>query len=275
MRPPVPTRATAIVLAVACVVLHSGTTVAAPAGTALPPLLSPRQILVSAAASGHGESLFGPRDALLGLATLGAVAVSFPNDHQLSEESLEGTSRADRSLATAAQPLGNPLDLGPPMVLVWGLARVGGHPAVAAALARIGVSMVVAGACTQAVKLTAGRSRPDPALDDSRTFRPFSGAESFPSGHTTVAFSIAAAIDHETRSRWVPVIAYPLAGLVAWSRVHQRRHWTSDVLAGAALGGWAAWKTEDYLSSPGRRWLRGFGVAPAASPAGIALTRTF
>ncbi len=47
-------------------------------------------------------------------------------------------------------------------------------------------------------------------------------------------------------------MAYPLAGLVGWSRLHDRKHWPSDVLAGAAIGFGIAWKMEDALrADPG------------------------
>jgi membrane-associated phospholipid phosphatase len=63
---------------------------------------------------------------------------------------------------------------------------------------------------------------------------------------------MAAVISHETGSRWVPWVGYPLAGLVGWSRVHDNEHWTSDVVAGAALGAWVAVKSDDWLRS--RHW---------------------
>ena len=34
----------------------------------------------------------------------------------------------------------------------------------------------------------------------------------------------------------VPVIAYSLASLISLSRITENRHWTSDILTGAALG---------------------------------------
>jgi len=82
-------------------------------------------------------------------------------------------------------------------------------------------------------------------------FKPFSGHDSFPSGHTTLAFAAAAALDRETRSRWVPALAYPLATLVAWSRLHDRQHWVSDVVGGAAIGFGVAWKAEDFQRGRG------------------------
>lgn len=60
---------------------------------------------------------------------------------------------------------------------------------------------------------------------------------SFPSGHATGVFAVAAVFAHEFRdSRWVPWVAYGSAGLIALSRVSLGRHFPTDIVAGAVLG---------------------------------------
>ena len=69
--------------------------------------------------------------------------------------------------------------------------------------------------------------------------RPGEGQEptSFPSGHATGAFAVAAVFAWEFRERrWARWVAYGTASLVAVSRVGLGRHFPSDVLAGAVLG---------------------------------------
>lgn len=100
------------------------------------------------------------------------------------------------------------------------------------------------------LKYLFGRQRPyvvDPvtgANDSHRFFGPFkkpvsgtSDYQSFPSGHTTAAFSAATVYALEYRNRpWVPILAYSAATLIGVSRITENKHWATDVLAGAALG---------------------------------------
>jgi membrane-associated phospholipid phosphatase len=61
--------------------------------------------------------------------------------------------------------------------------------------------------------------------------------DSFPSGHTATAFSVATVVALQYRHRpWVPVVAYTIAAGVGLSRVTEDRHWMSDVFIGAVVG---------------------------------------
>ena len=68
-----------------------------------------------------------------------------------------------------------------------------------------------------------------------RSHKPFSS--SFPSGHTIDAFSIAAVFARRYQShRWVPWVAYGVAGTIGFSRITLQAHFPADVFLGAALG---------------------------------------
>jgi len=122
---------------------------------------------------------------------------------------------------------------------IYGLAA---HDIHARQVALGGVqTFLMTALATQAVKHLTHRHRPD--QDDPPNPRlwegPFTGwgYTSFPSGHTSAAFALAAFFSSVYRDRiWVSIVSYGLATGVAWSRIYDRRHWPSDVLIGAALG---------------------------------------
>ncbi len=83
---------------------------------------------------------------------------------------------------------------------------------------------VVNYAWTAALKAVAHRERPN-GQDH----------QSFPSGHTSNAFALAAVA--ERHYGWkVGLPSYVLAGLMGLSRIEQDKHWLSDVVGGASLG---------------------------------------
>ncbi len=66
--------------------------------------------------------------------------------------------------------------------------------------------------------------------------RPDSDAmNSFPSGHTAMAFMGAELVRREYGGWW-GAGAYLAAGTVAFMRIYNNRHWTNDILAGAGFG---------------------------------------
>jgi len=61
--------------------------------------------------------------------------------------------------------------------------------------------------------------------------------ESFPSGHTTVVWSIAPVLAEQYKDKkWVAPTVYSIACLTSYSRMHDEKHWSSDVFAGAVIG---------------------------------------
>ena len=103
------------------------------------------------------------------------------------------------------------------------------------ALDSIAASAIASGIVTNSFKYVIGRGRPTDR-HGAYNFRPFSGQDSFSSGHTTEAFALASVISEHYDSLWVQVPAYGLASAVGYARLNNNRHWPSDVLAGATIG---------------------------------------
>jgi len=85
-------------------------------------------------------------------------------------------------------------------------------------------AMLTNGLITVGMKRAFGRERPNGDC-----------CESFPSGHTSHSYTIAA-IAHELYGNQVGALAYSLATIVAVSRMNDNKHYLSDVIFGAALG---------------------------------------
>jgi hypothetical protein len=99
----------------------------------------------------------------------------------------------------------------------------------------LAASIVASGIVTPALKFATGRSRPNQNAG-LYNFRPFSGAASFPSGHTTQAFAVASVVSAHYDETWVKCTSYTVAGLVGLARTYHDAHFASDVVAGALIG---------------------------------------
>jgi membrane-associated phospholipid phosphatase len=100
---------------------------------------------------------------------------------------------------------------------------------------RVAASLLLAGGSTTLAKIAFGRPRPSESLD-ADGYVPFSGQDAMPSGHTTMAFALAASLSDEIRNPFATVGLYTVATGVGWSRINDNRHWLSDVCAGALVG---------------------------------------
>jgi hypothetical protein len=195
----------------------------------------------------------GRGDLWFGIAACAAAEGAAFADLEMRERALATDGRGARRLARGAEHLGSPEVVGPALLLTWAAGKAFDRPGLEGAGRRIGLPVAAAVAVTGALKVAVGRVRPRDVATESDRWQPFSGQASFPSGHAAIAFATATALDRETHAGWVPWVAYPLAGLVGWSRVRDDAHWTSDVVAGAALGAWTAAKTHDALRARERR----------------------
>ncbi len=105
-------------------------------------------------------------------------------------------------------------------------------------------SWVAAGLLVGGLKFAIGRARPETG-ESSHSFHPFSMKSrfnSFPSGHSASAFAVATTIAEQSEQAYLDILAYSLAAFVALSRVHNNKHWPSDVFIGSCLGHFVAKK---------------------------------
>jgi membrane-associated phospholipid phosphatase len=134
----------------------------------------------------------------------------------------------------------------------WLLGRMTDMPRVA----HLGMDLLRAQAVTEVlvepIKFASNRERPDG-----------SNYQSFPSGHAAITFAAAAVI--ERHLGWKrSLAAYAIAAYVSTSRLHDNRHYLSDVVFGAAVGTIAG----RTVTRHGRdQWTLG----PSLVPGGVAI----
>jgi membrane-associated phospholipid phosphatase len=126
---------------------------------------------------------------------------------------------------------------------------------------------------TLPLKVGVGRSRPSRDLG-THDFHPFSGGESFPSGHTTQAFALASVLAEHADTPWVSGVAYGLAGLVGLARVEQRQHFMSDVVAGGLIGTFMGKAVVAYNQTLRADWRAkvAVSIAPTFQPGGYGIS---
>jgi membrane-associated phospholipid phosphatase len=99
-------------------------------------------------------------------------------------------------------------------------------------------SLLTAGIIVRGMKILVGRARPYTG-EPYNTFDPFtlsSSYNSFPSGHSAAAFSVASVIASQSKDANIDFVVYSLATLVALSRVYLEKHWASDIFIGSVIG---------------------------------------
>jgi hypothetical protein len=91
----------------------------------------------------------------------------------------------------------------------------------------LGISSLFVAASVNSIKYTAGIERPDK-----------SARNSFPSGHTAIAFMGAEFLwqEHKDVSIWYGIAGYTVAAGTGALRMYNNRHWFGDVAFGAGVG---------------------------------------
>ena len=183
-------------------------------------------------------------------------------DQDIQEWVQENRDDSSDNIASFAKPFGNGRYTLPPL----GILYLYGHFYENEKARRVSLlsleSFVISGIFTQAIKLTGHRHRPNSGDQYDTWDGPSFSTDhlSFPSGHSTAAFSIATVIASEYDNNFlIPPLAYGIATLTALSRVNDNAHWTSDVFLGSSIGYFTA---KAIISLHGSKKDRNFSILP-------------
>jgi len=168
-------------------------------------------------------------------AVTAGVALSWSLDQGVRNAIQRHRTAGSNDVASMFRRMGQPEVFGTVALGTLAAGLIARKPSLTRAGLRISGSIVLATLWTGAGKLAFGRSRPFESPGDPFQLEPFSGHDSFPSGHTTFAFALAASLSNEIRRPWASALLYAAATGTGWSRMNDDRHWLSDVLGGAAV----------------------------------------
>lgn len=173
-------------------------------------------------------------DALLLLGSLSLGTIVFANDRQIMDFVQSNKSEKTEAVASVANLFGREA-----IIPIVAGAYFMGAVMEDGKLKQVGLFAVTTGLATQLVtevfKNSFQRVRPN-GTDSPYDFG-HPGNNSFFSGHTSGAFSLATVIAETYKDNPViPFLAYGVATLTAYARMHDQKHWASDVLAGAVVG---------------------------------------
>jgi len=208
---------------------------------------------------------------LLGtIATAGAVGLTYVYDNKIREK-VQGLKGKNLDKATdAGNILGSPfLHIGL-AAAVYGGGIIAGSPKYKELGEMLGESVLLADAASFVLKEAIGRGRPF-AADDRGSFRPFqfkNDYDSMPSMHTASSFAMASVLSSTSESSFAKFAYYAAATFVGFSRMHQDKHWASDIILGAVIGELCGRVVMRYHSEHGEERLT---LAPMATTDGVSL----
>lgn len=135
-----------------------------------------------------------------------------------------------------------PINIGAP-VLLYGIGYFKQHKATKDKALYLAEATLFAAITTTTIKYAINRERPFDKYPASIDKASDAGSPSFPSGHTSAAFSTATSLSIAYPKWYVIVPAYAWASSVGYSRMHLGVHYPSDVFAGAVIGAGTAYLT--------------------------------
>jgi membrane-associated phospholipid phosphatase len=181
---------------------------------------------------------------------LGIVA-SAALDPEAREWSLRERSHSLDHLAKSVNPLGTAHLLVPAMAFTYAAALLTRQESLANGTLNTAAAYVASDIAESALKPVIGRERPH-VEGNSHRFHPFTSNgdwHSLPSAHVAHIASIAEAVSMQSHSNSLTALCSGIVALVAWDRVYEDQHWTSDVTATIALTTFVTRATVGWLES--------------------------
>jgi membrane-associated phospholipid phosphatase len=142
-----------------------------------------------------------------------------------------------------AEPIGSGVYTLPALGILYGTGWLSDNKKARYVALKGAEAWLLTGGATLVLKQLFHRQRPDEGAfaDPYYWLGPYALTRdntSFPSGHTSTAWAVAAVVATSYKAWWIKGLSYGLASLAGLSRIHDNKHWASDVFVGALLGWW-------------------------------------
>lgn len=196
------------------------------------------------------------------LAVAGAVGLTYVFDTNIRDKVQGSKGRTLDRTADAGSAIGNPFVHLGIAAAVYGGGALADSPKWQETGEMLGEAALLADASGYLLKGAIGRGRPT-VTSDKGSFRPLqfrSDYDSMPSLHTASSFAMASVMAATSESIPAKLLYYTAASFVGFSRIYQDKHWTSDVVLGAALGELCGRVVTGYHARGGR-----LALVPAVS----------
>jgi membrane-associated phospholipid phosphatase len=186
------------------------------------------------------------RNSVYWLAAGSALALAVhPADDSINAR-LAGSSVADAAFKPGKYIGSFPFLLGT-SIATYVVGNMGDHPRAKHLVSDLIEATLLSEAITQGIKAVVRRERP--LREDGTRASGFS----FPSGHSSVTFAAATVLQQHLGWK-AAVPTYLVASYVAMSRLHDNRHFASDVVAGATegiiIGRSVTWHGRNFYGTP-------------------------
>ena len=158
-----------------------------------------------------------------------------------------------KTISSTTYPLAAAIPAG-----ILAISLINNHPNSEKNAYEIAISLAVAAAGTEALKIIINKPRPYQTYPDIYPDQIENG-NSYPSGHTSIAFALATSLALTSQKCCIAFPAYLWAVSVGYSRLYLGQHYPSDVLAGALVGTASAfathWVNKHYFSGKKKKRL--------------------
>jgi hypothetical protein len=185
--------------------------------------------------AGSGFGMLNSQNAFLTMTFLSSVTIASLTDEETRDTVQSNQTNFLKYYTNITNEFGSATYIVPASIGLYGISLFTNSQEFSDASFTAFESLELAMLITGGLKIASGRARPEQELG-SRDFNMFKGTQdSFPSGHTTVAFAFITPYAEYLGPPYSYVL-YFLATSTAFARLYRDAHWLSDVVAGAGIG---------------------------------------